>query len=969
VLFRVLGPLELDLGDGVVIAPQGVRTRALLAALLLRPGSVVPVHRLADVVWGERSTHPENSVHVAVGRLRRALGPAGCRVITRAPGYLLDMDGARLDADLFEANCRAARDQVIRNPSAAVTLFDQALALWRGPAFGQFAESFAAPAAARLERLHIAAAEQRAEALLGSNAPDDAAAAASDLIARDPLAARPVAVLMRALAEQGQIAAALEAYSRHTGRMRAELGLDPTLELQELHTRLLRAEREPRPATPYRGLPHRPCPLIGRDAELAALGAAVQAGALVTIVGPGGVGKTRLALELAHHWASEQRAVWWVDLVPVHPGGVLDAVAAAAGIELPPGSDPARALTIALAAVRGVLVLDNAEHVLDPLAGWLERLCEAAPGLAVLVTTRERLALDHEQLQALPPLPLPVGADPTNPAVRLFLQRASQLGPLDKADLAAVSELCRHLDGLPLAIELGAARAATLGLDALNKRLSARLDLLGGARRTADRRHRTLRAVVSWSHDLLTADEAVVFRRLGVFPSSFSLDQAEAVCTRPAPAGTDVAGLLARLVEQSLVQRADGRFQLLETLRAFALEQLHTANEHNALRAAHARDTADRLTAASPRLWTADEPAAVRELTELTPDLHAAWRYAAEHQRSLALRLTGDIYYFAFYRQRLALLAWGLSVHGWPDEPELAGALGTAACALWAAGRVEEAVAAAERGIAIAGGRDAPAASIATQESATIAMILGQTDLAVTRYQDLAAVRRARDEPVLALLVELGAAHALVTADRCTEAAEIIEAVLPAAETSGNPTIQTWAHYLAGQASAATAPGRAADEYRTAIAAGEPADSRLFVTMARGSSAALAARNDRFLEALEALPGVLDEWLRLGNTGLLGWTLQQIVVLLADLGQDRDAALLAGALRADRVPTPAFTADTERVSDALERLNDRLGPQQTAATLEEGANLTPAAVLAHARNALSAATSSASTARSMPGWS
>jgi predicted ATPase/DNA-binding SARP family transcriptional activator len=957
VLFRVLGPLELDLGDGLVIAPQGVRTRALLAALLLRPGSVVPVHRLADLVWGERSTHPENSVHVAVGRLRGALGPAGCRVITRAPGYLLDMDGARLDADLFEATCRAARDQADRNPSAAVTLFDQALALWRGPAFGEFAESFAAPAAARLERLHIAAAEHRAEALLGSNAPDDAAAAASDLIARDPLAARPVAVLMRALAEQGQIATALEAYSRHAGRMRVELGLDPTPELQELRMRLLRAEREPRPNTPRRGLPHRPCPLIGRDAELAALGAAVQAGALVTVVGPGGVGKTRLALELAHRWASEQRAVWWVDLVPVHPGGVLDAVAAATGVELAPGSDPALALTIALAAVRGVLVLDNAEHVLDPLAGWLERLCEAAPGLAVLVTARERLALDHEQLQALPPLPLPVGADPTNPAVRLFLQRASRLGPLDDADLAAVSELCRHLDGLPLAIELGAARAATLGLDALNKRLSARLDLLGGARRTADRRHRTLRAVVSWSHDLLTAEEAVLFRRLAVFPGSFSLDQVEAVCTRPAPAGSDVAGLLARLVEQSLVQRVDGRFQVLETLRAFALEQLNTANEYAALRAAHAYDTADRLTEASPRLWTVDEPAAVRELTELTPDLHAAWRYAAEHQRSLALRLTGDIYYFAFYRQRLALLAWGLAVHGWPiDEPELAGALGTSACALWMAGRVEEAVAAAERGIAIGGGRDAPAASVPTQESATIAMILGQTDLAVTRYQGLAAVRRARDEPVLALLVELGAAHALVTANRCAEAAEIVEAALPAAEISANPTILTWAHYLAGQASAATAPGRAAAEYRTAIAAGEPADSRLFVTMARGSSAALAARNDRFREALESLPSVLDEWLRLGNTGLVGWTLQQIVVLLADLGRDHDAALLVGALRADRVPTPAFVADTERVSDALARIGGRLGPQRTAATLDEGATLSPTAVLAHARNALCSAT-------------
>jgi hypothetical protein len=201
---------------------------------------------------------------------------------------------------------------------------------------------------------------------------------------------------------------------------------------------------------------------------------------------------------------------------------VAEAVAAAAGVEIIPGRDPVAALCAALAPSRGLLELDNAEHVLDPVAELAERLVTAAPKLTLLVTSRERLALDQEAVRALPPLPVPVGVDPTNPSVRLFVARAGVLPEFDGGDdhggLALVAELCRRLDGLPLAIELGAARAAALGLPALAERLTDRLDLLGGGRRTADRRHRTLRAVVEWSHELLAPAEAVLFRRLGVFP-------------------------------------------------------------------------------------------------------------------------------------------------------------------------------------------------------------------------------------------------------------------------------------------------------------------------------------------------------------------------------------------------------------------------------------------------------------------
>src|SRR5882757_7183148 len=956
VLFRVLGPLELDLGDGLLRTPPGFTTRAVLAALLLRPGSVVPVHRLADAVWGERPpANVENSVHVAVGRLRRALGPGGARVLTRAPGYLLDLDGARLDAEVFEATCRAAR-RTTQDPQAAARLLAEALALWRGPAFGEFANSFAASPAARLERLRVAAGEERADALLRAGALHEAAACAVDLVTEDRLATRPVAVLMQALAGAGRRPEALAAYQQHATALRDELGLDPAPELQDLFSRVLCAAAPAgsgmRPASLTQSLPDRPSTLIGREDELATVAAAIRPGQLVSVVGPGGVGKTRLALELAHRSSAVARAVEWVDLVPVHPSRLVDAVAAATGVELSTGRDPVVALGTALASTHGVLVLDNAEHVLEPLAGLLEHLAEAAPELAILVTSRERLALNHEQVQALPPLPLPIGADATNPAVRLFVERAPTLSPLDENGLTMVGELCQRLDGLPLAIELGAARACTLGLELVHARLGTRLDLLGGGRRTADRRHRTLRAVLTWSHDLLTGEEAVLFRRLGVFPGSFTLDQAESVCPQPSPLRPEVAGLLARLIEQSLVRRIEpDRFQLLETIRAYASEQLAATDEQPRLRAAHAHDTADRLAHTSPQLWTADEPTAVQALTALTPDLHTAWRYAAEHDRPLALGLAANIYYFALYRQRLELLAWGLPILTWSaDTPDLAGALGTAACALWAAGRVDEAAAVAARGVNIAGGPDTPAAAIPAQESGTIAIFTGQTDLAVARYQRLAATCRRRNEPTLALLVELGAAHALITNGRRTEAARIVEATLPLADRSANPSIIAWAHYLAAEATAHTAPDQAAAECRTAIAAGKRADSRLFVTLAHGCSAAIAARAGQHREALDAYAHVLDEWVRLGNGGLTGNTLHQIVALLADLRRDHDAAVLSGALAAGHVA--GLAEDTDRAQHALEQIRKRLGEQPTTVALNHGAALPERDVIAHARRAL-----------------
>ena len=967
-LFRVLGPLEVRTDGGPAVL-GGARSRALLTALLLTPRELVPVHRLAQALWPQDEPgNVDNAVHSAVSRLRRALGPAGGLVVTRPPGYLLDVARGSVDAEVFEARLRAAA--AAPDATAAVAELDDALALWRGPAYGEFADGFARAAATRLEELRIAAWEDRADALRRAGALAEAAAAALDLAAAYPLRERPVEVAMGALAAAGRTSEALAVYQRHRDHVRDELGLDPSPGLREVHGRVLRAE-VPAPAAsqqaPVPRLPRVPSPIIGRAEELADLATALSTRPLVTLVGPGGVGKTRTALELAHRAAGRGRPVWWVDLVPVTPERIVEAVADAVGVELGPGEDPAEDLRRGLARHRGLLVLDNAEHLLGPLAEFVERLLDGPAGLTVFVTSRERLAVDAETVRLLAPLPLPDHGDADNPAVRLFVERAGP-GLFDSGNLDLVARACRQLDGLPLAIELGAARAHALGLPLLLERLGGRLDLLAGGRRTADRRHRTLRAVVGWSYDLLTSDEATLFARLAVFPAAFGLDQAESVCADDRLPAAAVAPLLARVVEQSLLRRVGERFTLLETLRTYAGERVDDAGGRGALRSRHARDTADRLTAQTGRLWTKEEAAAVAALTELVEDLHAAFRYAAEHDRPLAVRLAGDIHDFAYIRQHLDLLSWGTVVAGWDDGDEGAPpaarsrALATAGVAAWSRGRLDVAAAHATRAAVIAGGPRAPGTSLAHKVCADLAMFAGRTDEAARRYRELAGSWSAAGDPVQALLFEFAAAQALTIGGRTAEAAAAVDRLLAPALATGNPTLACWAHYVCGLAAERDDPQRALAHYTAAVESGAVVDCRLFVNLVHIYAAAATGRLAPG-PALAAFEDALDRSSRLGNE-LVQWSvLGPLAVLLAELGADADAATLAGAVLAAGEHHPRFRAEAARLDEAVAVVRARWGAGPTDSAFDAGAALDLPEAVAHARRAITRAGAGAGAAR------
>jgi predicted ATPase/DNA-binding SARP family transcriptional activator len=964
--FRVLGPLEIDSDDGPVVV-SGQRPRALLTALLLRPNTVVSADRLVDALWGEDPPEsPANALHQVVTRLRARLGPWADCLRTEPGGYLLVAPDGSIDADEFELNYRRARALMDADPERAARMLDEALVLWRGPAYDQFASGFAQVSAVRMEELRMAALEDRVELLLRRGAATDAVAEARDLVAAEPLRERRIALLMRALYADGRVADALDAYRDHRRLLAEELGLDSPPGLRDLEARILRDDLPaPRPLgrrasadspPPRPGLPRRPGGMVGREQELDLLLECLTTERLVTLVGPGGVGKTRLALEAAHRFADQGRQVFWSDLSVVTPDRLVDALAEVTGVVMPRGEDPGGELGASLRGSSAMLCLDNAETVLGELAPVVEAVGDTAPGLLILATSRERLGVVAEHVHQLAPLPLPSGPDPDNPAIRLFLERAWGLeGTLSDDNLDDIAELCRRLDGLPLAIELGAARAPTFGIREFAAHIAGELDLLAGGRRTAAVRHRTLRTVVDASYQLLTPEEALLFERLAVFPGPFRLAQARTVCADDRLRAGTVGPVLARLVEQSLVQAADGVFHLLDTLRTYAAERL-PAPDRSHLRARHAREVADRIRERHWQQRPDTEPECVAALSQMTADLHQAWDHAVHHDRDLAVELAGLIYDFAYQRQRLDLLDWGLQVATWDvRHPMQAQAQATAAAAAWATGelkRAEEITVSCIRSAEVTG---RPASGRTVGQAGNLAMFAGDFDAAITRFGQAERLNRAEGRDLAALMCEVSACQAMTYAGMAAEARKRLVDLRQRAYRSRNPSAIAWTYYVTGEATADTDLPAALAAYRASVEQSLKTDNRLFLGLARSSAVALAARRGPPHDALTEFERVMTEWDELGNVAAQWWVLQQISMLLTRLRLDRPAALLAGAFLANGTRTYMLLGDEDRLRASIATLTARLGEQTAQATLAEGAALGFDDVVSLARRTITAA--------------
>ncbi|MEV4840720.1 BTAD domain-containing putative transcriptional regulator [Nonomuraea sp. NPDC049486] len=628
--FAVLGPLEVIADDGRAVRVPELKVRALLACLLAGDGQVVAADRLIGNLWGpEPPGNPLGALRAKASQLRRALDEAepGARelIVTRSPGYLVDGD---TDARRFRE--AAGRAGASRDPRERAALLAEALSWWRGPAFAGFpGEPLVRGAAARLEEQRLTALEDYADVRLALGQDSSQIGELAELAAQHPTRERFHGLLMRALYRSGRQAEALEVYRSLRERVRDELGLDPGPELAALHQAILEQSpglRRPAvvPAPAPARLPEPLTELVGRDEALDELAALPPTTRLVTLIGTAGVGKSRLALAAAHRLAGDfPGGAYLVELSSVTAGpDVAETIATTLGVRDDGGAGAAPGMTgdgeadgttrgvisggagatvpgvpggmgESIAAVfgdrRALLVLDNCEHVVEAVAELVERLLRGGSGLCVIATSREPLGVTGEVVREVPPLDVWA-------AMRLFAARAADAQPgfaLTAADADAAEVICRRLDGIPLALELAAARTRSLGVAALAARLDDRFRLLSAGRRAGPAHQRTLRAALDWSWELLTEPERVVLRRLAVHVGGCTLEAAERVCAVPLPiegappvrgsdlAPDDVANLLARLVDRSLIVRSGDRYRLLESVAAYGLERLREAGEHD----------------------------------------------------------------------------------------------------------------------------------------------------------------------------------------------------------------------------------------------------------------------------------------------------------------------------------------------------------------------------------------------------
>src|SRR3984893_14175360 len=628
--YGLLGPVEVRV-DGQAVPLPGVRQRLVLTMLLVDVNRVVPADRLIDELWeAALPADPRGALRTQVSRLRRALGPAGGDLATGEGGYRLIVQRSRLDAARFEDMLADAGEA---SGEQALRLLDEALALWRGPAVGEFADRpFALATAARLNEMRVAATERRAELLLIAGLVEEAVAALQALLAEHPEREQARGLFMQALYRAGRHTEALATFRSWRRYLATELGLDPSPALRRIEQDILRhaagvPDTRDAAVTRAPSLPLRVTSFVGRDEDLMAVAGRLDRARLVTLHGPGGVGKTRLALEVAERTGDSYRdGVCFCDLAAVtEPHAVVRALATAAGLSERAFQRLDDQLVEQLAGRHLLLVLDNCEHVAQAAAILAERLLKETRNVTLLATSRERLEVDGEHVWQVRPLPVSgLGA----PAVRLFLDRARAADPAaapQDSDVEAVAALCARLDGLPLAIELAAARLPGTTVSELAANLGDRFGLLTVGRR-ADSRHRSLRAVVDWSYEQLTPEQQYLFAQLAVFHGSFDAAAAHAIADgHNHPAG--VTRLL-YLVDRSLVTaELDGgttRYRLLETLRSYGLERLTEHGRLDAARERHARWAADLVARAERGLRGADEASWAASIGRHFSDLRAA---------------------------------------------------------------------------------------------------------------------------------------------------------------------------------------------------------------------------------------------------------------------------------------------------------------------------------------------------------
>ena len=901
-MIEVLGDLRVTV-DGVDV-PIGSRSqRLVLAVLAAHPDRVVGADTLIDALWED---HPPETARRTLGsyvsRLRATVGSA---VQISHGGYRLDTGDAALDSTRFEE----LLDQAQRvGPALAIDLYGRALSIVRGPVFGEFADlDVIRPAAMRLDSLIVDATEGRARALLHAGRASDAAAEANELVIRQPLRETAWAILIDAQSRSAP-GEALRTYARAVEAL-AEVGLVPSESLRAAESRALLGETndgsdsQPRP-------PSAPITsLIGRRDELVELGVLVHSHRLVTLVGPGGVGKTRLATELAVRHHDEHRLGAHV----VSLGQVSEAAAVGAAIVERLGLDGVSIdPTVGLARI-GLLdlmiVVDNCEHVLDAAADAIEQIITGGASARIVATSRQRLGLDTERVWPTPPLGTrrSRGSD-----VELFVERAASLGVEVTGEHATVERVVELLDGLPLAIEMAAALLSSHGLGDLERVVHSNTDVLRAPGRGAPPRQRTLANLVDWSLDGLdhpTSDGAVA---LSVFEGSFDRSGAAALIV------DDADRVVHDLVERSLLgadtTSSSATYRMLRTIK----DRIRGRSAPDRLdegRRRHAQYHCEVVLAADRALRSSDEPTADRRLSDAYADLRTAHLWATEHHPATAVDITRHVHVWAMSRQVGDPFRWAERLI---DDPTTAppAALAVRSQAWFYGGRAADAIELAEAALTRADGVDR---LLLLESLGDIVLATGDLERAIALGDELAAAASDTDDAHFVIMGRCGSALAhgyRGDPDRGLETIAPLEA--------SAPTDRGWIAYTHAELLAAEQPHDAAVHLGAAIADADSVNNRFLAGVARVSLASLRAEHGDPANSVHDLTQAIEHWHRRGMHAYLLTSLRNLVVLLDRLDQPTLAATVIGAVDGT-ARLPSFGAEQTRLAGVEEQTRRRLG--------------------------------------------
>ncbi len=932
----VLGPLRVH-RDAREVPVAGPTLRLVLAGLTAAGGRPVPADRLVDTLWGDNpppTAHRSLQAHVS--RLRGLLGSPDAIAATPA-GYTLAVPAEHIDARRFERLVAEAEDQP--DPVDALARLDEALGLWSGDAYAGLADrEHIRPEAVRLDEMRLAAVERRFELLIASGEATAAVAELESHVAAHPLREGGWLLLARALAGTGRNAEAMRALDRLHDAL-AEVGMEPSPRARDVQDAIL---RPPPPAIgTMPSLPRRPTSFVGRGTEVEELTALVGDASIVTLVGPPGVGKSRLALELAHRIGPTMPdGAVLIPLAPLADGSAVTA-AVANRIAAGPVAPTLEGIVAALRARRMLLVLDNCDELVEEAAVLVEQVSLHCPGVRSVATSRERLGVDGEHVHPVMPLALDAG-DGLSDAARLFADRARASSPSfrhDESTAAVVESICAALDGVPLAIEMAAAQLRTVPLDLIAGEIPG--DVLHASRRTADRRHQSLPETVAWTYRLLDPEGRLLFDTVSCFRGGFDAESAAAVFGAPVGA---TRRLLGDLVDRSLLRLdpATGRYGMLEVLRQIGAGWLQQRGRQTETWAAHARWFVDRAEEASRRVQGPEEPAAIAVVERDFDNLRMAHRNALRHGDVASLtRLHGALYYFSGIPLGGEMLGWSqqtLDAIPDPGEPRWPVVYASAALAALNRGDPDAAFGLTEAGKDLRGS-DRLAVRHIHEIAADVSLQMGRLADVVTEAElAVTLAGEAGDDfcGALALAVQAMAHSYAGEHDLAITTAEGVRSI---ALHCGAPTLLAWSAYVDGEILLDRDPQAAIAHMRRAVDIAATIRSDFVHSVAEVSLASMQARHGDPGEAVATFATVIERWRRLADWGHQWTTLRNLVRLLVRLDAGEEAAVVYGGTI--DAPLETYGEEEARLIEDAALLRERLGMHAYEAAISHGRSLTP----------------------------